>query len=159
SDLYQLLHQGTRLVPADFIGFMHPHHRVGAHHDLLMANFFAQTEALAFGRTREEVVAEGVPEAQVPHRTFAGNHPTNTLVAPALDPRVLGELVATYEHRVLTQGVIWGIDSFDQWGVELGKALAGRLVPELTSEAPPELHHDSSTNALVRRYRAARVGY
>ncbi len=156
---YQLLHQGTRLVPADFIGFMHPHHRVGAHHDLLMANFFAQTEALAFGRTREEVVAEGVPEAQVPHRTFAGNHPTNTLVAPALDPRVLGELVATYEHRVLTQGVIWGIDSFDQWGVELGKALAGRLVPELTSEAPPELHHDSSTNALVRRYRAARVGY
>ncbi|MST31991.1 glucose-6-phosphate isomerase [Acidimicrobiaceae bacterium USS-CC1] len=155
---YQLIHQGTRLIPADFIGFLHPHHRVGTHHDLLMANFFAQTEALAFGRTREEVEAEGVPAAQVPHRTFAGNHPTNTLLAPALTPRVLGELVATYEHRVLTQGVVWGIDSFDQWGVELGKALAQRIVPELTAEGSPELRHDSSTNALIRRYRAARAG-
>ncbi len=155
---YQLLHQGTRLVPADFIGFLRPHHRVGAHHDMLMANFLAQTEALAFGKTAEEVEAEGVPPAQVPHRTFSGNHPTNTLLAPALTPRVLGELVAAYEHRVLTQGVIWGIDSFDQWGVELGKALAQRIVPELTAEAAPELHHDSSTNALIRRYRAARVG-
>jgi glucose-6-phosphate isomerase len=155
---YQLIHQGTRLIPADFIGFLSPNHRVGGHHDLLMANFFAQTEALAFGKTREEVEAEGVPAAQVPHRTFPGNHPTNTLLAPALTPRVLGELVATYEHRVLTQGVIWGIDSFDQWGVELGKVLAGRIVPELTCEAEPRLGHDSSTNALIRRYRAARSG-
>ena len=155
---FQLLHQGTRLVPADFIGFLRPNHRVGTHHDLLMANLFAQTEALAFGKSAEEVRAEGVAEAQVPHRTFAGNHPTSTLLAPELTPRVLGELVATYEHRVLTQGVIWGIDSFDQWGVELGKALAQRIVPELTSDAEPELTHDSSTNALIRRYRSARQG-
>jgi len=153
---YQLIHQGTRLIPADFIGFLTPNHRVGNHHDLLMANLLAQTEALAFGRTPEEVAASGVPAAQVPHRSFAGNHPTNTLLAPALTPRVLGELVATYEHRVLTQGVIWGINSFDQWGVELGKALAQRIVPELTAEAEPALDHDSSTNALIRRYRAAR---
>ncbi len=153
---YQLIHQGTRLIPADFIGFLHPNHRVGDHHDLLMANFFAQTEALAFGRTRAEVEAEGVPASQVAARTFPGNRPTNTILAPALTPRVLGELVAAYEHRVLTQGVIWGIDSFDQWGVELGKALAQRIVPELAAESAPALGHDSSTNALIRRYRAAR---
>ncbi|MHB8505699.1 MAG: glucose-6-phosphate isomerase [Acidimicrobiales bacterium] len=154
---YQLIHQGTRLIPADFIGFLHPNHRVGDHHDLLMANFFAQTEALAFGKSRSEVEAEGVPAAQVPHRVFPGDRPTNTILAPALTPRVLGELVATYEHRVLTQGVIWGIDSFDQWGVELGKVLAQRIVPELTAESTPALGHDSSTNALIRRYRAART--
>jgi glucose-6-phosphate isomerase len=153
---YQLIHQGTRLIPADFIGFLEPNHRVGTHHDLLMANFFAQTEALAFGKTREQVEAEGVPAHQVPHRVFAGNHPTNTILAPRLTPRVLGELVATYEHRVLTQGVVWGINSFDQWGVELGKALAQKIVPQLSSESEPALDHDSSTNALIRRYRAAR---
>jgi glucose-6-phosphate isomerase len=154
---YQLIHQGTRLIPADFIGFLEPNHQVGPHHDLLMANFFAQTEALAFGKTAEEVAAEGVAPNLVPHRTFAGNHPTNTLLAPRLTPRVLGELVATYEHKVLTQGVIWGINSFDQWGVELGKALAQKIVPELTAPAGAELPlgHDSSTNALIRRYRAA----
>jgi glucose-6-phosphate isomerase len=155
---YQLLHQGTRLVPADFIGFLLPNHRVGTHHDLLMANFFAQTEALAFGKTASEVAAEGVDAALVPHRTFPGNRPTNTILAPELSPRILGELVATYEHKVLTQGVIWGINSFDQWGVELGKALAQRIVGELTSEAGPALAHDSSTNGLIRRYRAARFG-
>ena len=153
---YQLLHQGTRLVPADFIGFLHASHRVGDHHDLLMANFFAQTEALAFGKTAEEARAEGISEALVPHRSFPGNRPTNTILAPELSPRVLGELVATYEHKVLTQGVIWGINSFDQWGVELGKSLALRILPELTSEAEPPLDHDSSTNALIRRYRTAR---
>jgi glucose-6-phosphate isomerase len=153
---YQLLHQGTRLIPADFIGFLHPAHRVGDHHDLLMANFFAQTEALAFGKTAAEARAEGMAEALVPHRSFPGNRPTNTILAPELSPRVLGELVATYEHKVLTQGVVWGINSFDQWGVELGKSLAQRIVPELTSEAEPALDHDSSTNALIRRYRAAR---
>jgi glucose-6-phosphate isomerase len=121
-----------------------------------MANFFAQTEALAFGKTAEEVAAEGVAPALVPHRTFAGNHPTSTILAPALTPRVLGELVATYEHKVLTQGVIWGINSFDQWGVELGKQLAQKIVPQLTAEGEPDLHHDSSTNALIRRYRRAR---
>jgi glucose-6-phosphate isomerase len=151
---YQLIHQGTRLIPADFIGFLEPNHQVGTHHDLLMANFFAQTEALAFGKTRQEVEDEGVPALQVPHRVFAGNHPTNTLLAPKLTPRVLGELVATYEYRVLTQGVIWGINSFDQWGVELGKALAQKIVPQLSSDS--DLDHDSSTNALIRRYRSAR---
>ncbi len=153
---YQLIHQGTRLIPADFIGFIEPNHDVGAHHDLLMANFFAQTEALAFGKTAAQVEAEGVPPAQVPHRTFAGNHPTNTILAAKLTPRVLGELVATYEHKVLTQGVIWGINSFDQWGVELGKALAQKIVPELTADAVTELEHDSSTNTLIRRYRTGR---
>jgi glucose-6-phosphate isomerase len=153
---YQLLHQGTRLVPADFIGFLHPAHRVGDHHDLLMANFLAQTEALAFGKTADEARSEGISEPLVPHRSFPGNRPTNTIVAPELNPRVLGELVACYEHKVFTQGVIWGINSFDQWGVELGKSLALRIVPELVSEAEPALHHDSSTNALIRRYRAAR---
>jgi glucose-6-phosphate isomerase len=153
---YQLLHQGTRLVPADFIGFVRPTRRVGGHHDLLMANFFAQTEALAFGKTAEEARKEGIAEDLVPHRSFPGNRPTNTILAPELSPRVLGQLVATYENKVLTQGVIWGINSFDQWGVELGKSLALRIVPELTSEAEPALHHDSSTNSLIRRYRAER---
>lgn len=153
---YQLIHQGTRLIPADFIGFVEANHELGPHQDLLTANFLAQTEALAFGKTREQVESEGVPPAQVPHRTFRGNHPTNTILAPKLTPRVLGELVATYEHKVLTQGVMWGINSFDQWGVELGKALAQKIVPQLTSDADPDLQHDSSTNALIRRYRAAR---
>jgi glucose-6-phosphate isomerase len=153
---FQLIHQGTRLIPADFIGFVEPNHEVDVHHDLLMANFLAQTEALAFGKTTAEVKAEGVPPAQVPHRTFAGNHPTTTILAPKLTPRILGELVATYEHKVFTQGVVWGINSFDQWGVELGKALAQRIVPELTSETAPQLDHDSSTNNLIRRYRAGR---
>ena len=153
---YQLIHQGTRLIPADFIGFVEAAHELGSHQDLLMANFFAQTEALAFGKTSEEVEAEGVPAAQVPHRTFRGNHPTSTILAPKLTPRILGELVATYEHKVLTQGVMWGINSFDQWGVELGKALAQRIVPELTAEPEPDLPHDSSTSALIRNYRSAR---
>ncbi len=153
---YQLLHQGTRLVPADFIGFVKPTRRVSDHHDLLMANFLAQTEALAFGKTAEEARQEGIAESLVPHRSFPGNRPTNTILAPELSPRVLGELVATYENKVLTEGVIWGINSFDQWGVELGKSLALRIVPELTSEAEPVLDHDSSTNALIRRYRAER---
>jgi glucose-6-phosphate isomerase len=153
---YQLIHQGTTLIPCDFVGFHRPAHEVGTHHDLLMANLFAQTEALAFGRTREEVEAEGVPAYQVAHRTFAGNHPTNTILAPALTPRVLGQLVALYEHKVFTQGTIWRINSFDQWGVELGKALANRIMPELESHEDPELRHDSSTNALIRLYRASR---
>ncbi|HET9078553.1 MAG TPA: glucose-6-phosphate isomerase [Acidimicrobiales bacterium] len=147
---YQLIHQGTRLIPADFIGFVSPNHDdplVEPHHDLLMANFFAQTEALAFGRA--------APAGQ-PYREFAGNHPTNTILAPRLTPRVLGELVATYEHKVLTQGVIWGINSFDQWGVELGKELAQKIVPELASDSVPPLEHDSSTTALIRRYRSGR---
>jgi glucose-6-phosphate isomerase len=153
---YQLIHQGTRLIPADFIGFVDANHEVGSHQDLLIANFIAQTEALAFGKTREEVEAEGVPAHQVPHRVFAGNHPTTTILAPKLTPRVLGELVALYEHKVLTQGVIWGINSFDQWGVELGKELAQKIVPQLSARVEPPLDHDSSTNALIRRYRAAR---
>jgi glucose-6-phosphate isomerase len=153
---YQLIHQGTRLIPADFIGFVSPNHQVGPHHDLLMANFLAQTEALAFGKTATEVAAEGVAPALVPHRTFPGNHPTNTILAPKLTPRILGELVATYEHKVLTQGVIWGINSFDQWGVELGKALAQKIVPQLTAAGEPVLDHDSSTDGLIRRYRAGR---
>jgi glucose-6-phosphate isomerase len=153
---YQLIHQGTKLIPADFIGFERPSHPVGRHHDLLMANFIAQTEALAFGRTREEVEVEGVPPAQVPHRTFGGNHPTSTILAPALTPRVLGELIALYEHKVFTQGTIWRIDLFDQWGVELGKVLANRIVAELESSDDPDLQHDSSTNALIRRYRRSK---
>ncbi len=150
---YQLIHQGTRLIPCDFIGFGEPNHDVGVHHDLLMANFFAQTEALAFGRTAEEVAAEGVPEFQVPHRTFAGNHPTNTIIAPKLTPHLLGQLIATYEHKVFTQGTIWQINSFDQWGVELGKKLALKIVSELTAGVDAPLDHDSSTTALIRRYR------
>jgi glucose-6-phosphate isomerase len=153
---YQLIHQGTKLIPCDFIGFCHPNHVVGDHHDLLMANFFAQTEALAFGKTRQQVEAEGVPPAQVPHRTFRGNHPTNTILGPKLTPRLLGELVALYEHKVFTQGTIWDIDSFDQWGVELGKVLANRIMPELTAATEPDLRHDSSTNALIRRYRRSK---
>jgi glucose-6-phosphate isomerase len=157
---YQLIHQGTRLVPADFIGFVHAAEELGGetggHQDLLMANFFAQTEALAFGKTADEVRAEGVPDAQVPHRTFPGNRPTNTILADRLEPRTLGALVALYEHKVFTQGTIWGIDSFDQWGVELGKKLAGQIAPELTTSPAPPLAHDASTNALIRRYRAGR---
>jgi glucose-6-phosphate isomerase len=157
---FQLLHQGTRLIPADFIGFVHASEEAGGetggHQDLLMANFFAQTEALAFGRTADEVRAEGVPEAQVPHRTFPGNRPSNTILADRLDPRTLGALVALYEHKVFTQGTIWGIDSFDQWGVELGKKLAMLIAPELTASPAPPLAHDGSTNALIRRYRAGR---
>jgi len=155
---YQLLHQGTELVPADFIGFLEPNHEVDGHHDLLMANFFAQTEALAFGKTPEEVAAEGVPPELVPHRTFPGNRPTNTILAPKLTPSVLGQLVALYEHKVLTQGTIWDVNSFDQWGVELGKVLATRIAAELTAEGDVTQDHDSSTNALIRRYRRARAG-
>jgi glucose-6-phosphate isomerase len=153
---YQLIHQGTTLIPADFIGFMEPAHSVEGHHDLLMANVFAQTEALAFGKPREQVIAEGVPAHQVAHRTFAGNHPTSTILVPALTPRTLGELVALYEHKVFVQGTVWGINSFDQWGVELGKALATRITPELTAADPGPLGHDSSTNALILRYRRAK---
>jgi glucose-6-phosphate isomerase len=153
---YQLMHQGTRPVPADFIGFFAPNHDVGEHHDLLMANLFAQTQALAFGKTAEEVAAEGVPPAQVPHRTFPGNRPSNTILATALTPGVLGQLIALYEHKVFTQGVVWGVNSFDQWGVELGKQLATRIAPQLTAAGEPDLDHDSSTNALVRRYRSRR---
>ena len=152
---FQLLHQGTTVVPADFIGFVQPNHDVGGHHDLLMANFFAQTEALAFGKTATEVAAEGVVSHQAAHRVFPGNRPTNTILAPRLTPHVLGQLVALYEHKVFTQGTVWGINSFDQWGVELGKVLANRIHPELTAEGggEPALAHDSSTNALIRRYR------
>jgi glucose-6-phosphate isomerase len=153
---YQLIHQGTKLIPCDFIGLVHAQHEVGEHQDLLMANFLAQPEALAFGRTRGEVAAEGTPAHQVPHRTFEGNHPSNTILLPRLTPNALGQLIACYEHKVFTQGAVWNINSFDQWGVELGKKLAQAIVPELTSEADPELGHDSSTNALIRRYRAAR---
>jgi glucose-6-phosphate isomerase len=153
---YQLIHQGTLLIPADFIGFDRPIDGTDpfGQHDALMANFFAQTEALAFGKTREQVEAEGVPAAQVPHRTFRGNHPTTTVTAQRLTPSVLGQLVALYEHKVFVQGAIWDIDSFDQWGVELGKVLAKKIVPELSSEAT--LEHDSSTNAAIERYRAGR---
>ena len=154
---YQLIHQGTHLIPCDFIGFMRSNNPLGEHHDLLMSNVFAQTEALAFGKTEEEVRAEGAPEAVVPHRVMEGNRPTNTILAERLDPFTLGALVALYEHSVFTQGAIWGIDSFDQWGVELGKALAKRIVPELRAGEEPELSHDSSTNALIRRYRQARA--
>ena len=154
---YQLIHHGTKLIPADFIGFAQANHVMGRHHDLLMANFFAQTEALAFGKTREEVEAEGGAAHQVAHRTFNGNHPTNTILAPALTPNVLGQLIALYEHKVFTQGTIWHINSFDQWGVELGKVLATGIVPQLESRDEPALSHDSSTNELIRRYRAARA--
>jgi glucose-6-phosphate isomerase len=151
---YQLIHQGTRLIPCDFVCFAHGLNPIGNHHDLLIANVFAQAEALAFGRTAEDVAAEGMPDWLVPHRTFAGNRPSNVLMAERLTPALLGSLVALYEHSVFTQGTVWGIDSFDQWGVELGKALAQRIVPELSGQAAPA--HDSSTNALIARYRAAR---
>jgi glucose-6-phosphate isomerase len=150
---YQLIHQGTRLIPCDFIAFEKPLNTLGRHHDILMANVFAQSEALAFGKTPEQVKAEGTPEQLVPHRVFEGNRPSNTILADRLMPEVLGKLVALYEHSVFTQGVIWQINSFDQWGVELGKVLAQRIVPELESEVEPELGHDSSTNGLIRRYR------
>ncbi|TAM58596.1 MAG: glucose-6-phosphate isomerase [Chloroflexota bacterium] len=153
---YQLLHQGTKLVPADLIGFLQPLNPLPPHHDLLLANLIAQAEALAFGKTADEARAEGVPEAQIPHRTFEGDRPTNVILMERLTPRALGTLIALYEHKVFTQGTIWGIDSFDQWGVELGKALALRVVPELQASGQPELRHDSSTNALIRRVRAAR---
>jgi glucose-6-phosphate isomerase len=153
---YQLIHQGTRLVPCDFIGFGRPAEPVGDHHDLLIANMLAQAEALAFGRTPDELAAEGVSPALIPHRTFPGNRPSNVLMAASLTPSVLGQLIALYEHRTFVQGVIWGVNSFDQWGVELGKALAMRIAPELTDPAAP-LEHDSSTNALIRRYRALRA--
>jgi glucose-6-phosphate isomerase len=153
---YQLIHQGTKLIPVDLIGFARSLNPLGDHHDLLMSNVFAQAEALAFGRTEDEVRAEGVADEIVPHKVMEGNRPTNVLLAEVLTPEVLGSLVALYEHSVFTQGVIWGIDSFDQWGVELGKALAQRIIPELRSESEPELEHDSSTNALIRRYRAMR---
>lgn len=155
---YQLIHQGTKLIPCDLIGFYEPLNPLGDHHDLLLANVFAQAEALAFGKTADEVRAEGTPAELVPHRVFTGNRPTNTILAQKLTPRTLGSLVALYEHSVFTQGTIWGIDSFDQWGVELGKVLAKRIVPELQSADEPELAHDSSTNALIRRYRAHRSG-
>ncbi|CAM8625421.1 MAG: glucose-6-phosphate isomerase [Actinobacteria bacterium] len=153
---YQLIHQGTKLIPADFIGLVSPAHDVGGHQDIFMANFFAQPEALAFGRTAEQVRADGVPEAQVAARTFAGNHPTTSIMVPELSPKVLGQLIATYEHKTFVQGAVWGIDSFDQWGVELGKKLAQAIIPELTAETVPTLTHDSSTSALIRRYRKGR---
>jgi glucose-6-phosphate isomerase len=153
---YQLIHQGTKLVPVDLIGFAKTLNPLRDHHDLLMSNVFAQAEALAFGKTADEVRADGTPDEIVPHRVMEGNRPTNVLLAEILTPRILGVLLALYEHSVFTQGVIWTIDSFDQWGVELGKALAARIIPELESETEPELHHDSSTNALIRRYRAMR---
>jgi len=153
---YQLIHQGTKLIPADFIGLVSPAHEVGGHQDIFMANFFAQPEALAFGRTAEQVRADGVPEAQVAARTFAGNHPTTSIMVPELSPKVLGQLIATYEHKTFVQGAVWGIDSFDQWGVELGKKLAQAIIPELTAETAPALTHDSSTSALIRRYRKGR---
>jgi glucose-6-phosphate isomerase len=153
---YQLLHQGTRLVPCDFIAFMRSNNPLGDHHDLLVANVFAQAEALAFGRSEEQVRDEGTSEEVVPHRVMEGNRPSNTILAERLDPRTLGALVALYEHSVFVQGAVWGIDSFDQWGVELGKALAKRIVPELQADEEPRLDHDSSTKALIRRYRRAR---
>ena len=154
---YQLIHQGTRLIPCDLIGFFQSLNPLGSHHDYLMSNVFAQAEALAFGKTAEQVKAEGTPEALVPHRVFEGNRPTNVILAEKLTPEILGALVALYEHSVFTQGTIWGIDSFDQWGVELGKVLAVRIIPELEAQDEPALTHDSSTNALIRRYREHRA--
>ncbi len=153
---YQLIHQGTRLIPCDFIAFGQALNALGRHHDMLLANVFAQTEALAFGKTREQVKAEGTPDWLVPHRVFEGNRPSNTILVERLTPAALGKLVALYEHSVFTQGVIWNIDSFDQWGVELGKVLAQRIIPELESKTAPKLGHDSSTNNLIRRYRSLR---
>ncbi len=155
---YQLIHQGTRLIPCDFIGFANSLNPLGRHHDLLMSNVFAQGEALAFGKTAEQVRAEGTPEEVVPHRVMEGNRPSNTILAERLTPETLGSLVALYEHSVFTQGAIWGIDSFDQWGVELGKVLAVAIIPELEADSEPKLRHDSSTNALIRHYRNARRG-
>jgi glucose-6-phosphate isomerase len=153
---YQLIHQGTKLIPCDFIGFAQALNPLGNQHDLLLANVFAQAEALAFGRTAEEVRADGTPEWLVPHRTFEGNRPSNTILAERLTPEMLGKLIALYEHSVFTQGTIWQIDSFDQWGVELGKVLAERIIPELVSVEEKPLQHDSSTNALIRHYNSLR---
>jgi glucose-6-phosphate isomerase len=153
---YQLIHQGTRLIPCDFIAFVKPLNPLGPHHDMLLANVFAQTEALAFGKTPEQVKAEGTPDWLVPHRVFEGNRPSNTILAERLTPETLGKLVALYEHSVFTQGVIWNVDSFDQWGVELGKVLAQRIIPELENDPAPPLNHDSSTNSLIRRYRESK---
>ena len=153
---YQLIHQGTSLIPCDFIAFSQALNNVGRHHDILIANVFAQAEALAFGKTAEQVKAEGTPDWLVPHRVFEGNRPSNMILIDRLTPAVLGKLVALYEHSVFTQGTIWQINSFDQWGVELGKALAQRIIPELESPTDPELNHDSSTNHLIRRYRSSK---
>jgi glucose-6-phosphate isomerase len=153
---YQLIHQGTKLIPCDFIGFLRPLNPVGRHHDLLFANMLAQAEALAFGKTSQEVQAEGTSTWLAQHRTFEGNRPSSTILLERLNPEALGKLIALYEHSVFTQGAIWGIDSFDQWGVELGKALAARIIPELEPGAEHELTHDSSTNALIRRYGRAK---
>jgi glucose-6-phosphate isomerase len=153
---YQLIHQGTKLVPCDFIGYARPRHDLGDHQDVFMANFFAQPEALAFGKTAEEVAAEDVPPEEVPHRTFPGNRPSNSIIISELSPFTLGQLIALYEHKTFTQGAIWNINSFDQWGVELGKRLAQMIVPELATTDEPELAHDSSTNRLIRRYRDTR---
>jgi glucose-6-phosphate isomerase len=150
---YQLIHQGTKLIPCDFIGFCQTLNPLGEHHELLMSNLLAQSEALAFGKTAAEVKAEGTPEWLVPHRVFEGNRPSNTILIERLTPEVLGKLVALYEHAVFTQGVIWNVDSFDQWGVELGKVLARRITPELQPASESPLKHDSSTNTLIRRYR------
>jgi glucose-6-phosphate isomerase len=150
---YQLIHQGTAIIPCDFIAFVDPLNALGRHHDMLIANVLAQSEALAFGKTPEQVKSEGTPDWLVPHRVFEGNRPSNTILAQQLTPATLGTLVALYEHAVFTAGVIWNIDSFDQWGVELGKVLAQRIIPELESAAEPALAHDSSTNHLIRRYR------
>jgi glucose-6-phosphate isomerase len=153
---YQLIHQGTKLIPVDLIGFGQTLNPLGSHHDILMSNVFAQAQALAFGKTATEIRAEGVEEAVIPHKVMEGNRPTNTILAEKLTPYALGTLVALYEHSVFTQGTIWGIDSFDQWGVELGKTMAKQIIPELTAESEPELEYDSSTNALIRRYRSLR---
>jgi glucose-6-phosphate isomerase len=153
---YQLIHQGTKLIPCDLIGFLETLNPLSDHHDLLISNVFAQAEALAFGKTAEEVRSEGTPDELVPHKTFEGNRPTNVILAQRLTPETLGTLVALYEHSVFTQGTVWNVNSFDQWGVELGKALAKRIIPELQAAEEPDLSHDSSTNALIRRYRASR---
>jgi glucose-6-phosphate isomerase len=150
---YQLIHQGTRLIPIDFIAFAKPLNKIGRHHDILLANVFAQAEALAFGKTTEQVEADGTPAWLAPHRTFEGNRPSNVMLLDRLTPAALGKLVALYEHSVFTQGTIWGVDSFDQWGVELGKVLAQRIIPEIEDKTEPDLKHDSSTNTLIRRYR------
>ena len=153
---YQLIHQGTPIIPCDFICFGRSLNPLGRHHDMLLANVLAQSEALAFGKTPEQVKAEGIPDWLVPHRVFEGNRPSNTILVERLTPETLGKLVALYEHSVFTQGVIWSLNSFDQWGVELGKVLANRIIPELENATAPDLHHDSSTNALIRRYRKLR---
>ena len=153
---YQLIHQGTKLIPCDFIAFMQPLNPLGRHHDLLVANVIAQAEALAFGKTRQEILAENAPAWIVPHKTFEGNRPSSMIIIERLTPAALGKLVALYEHSVFTQGTIWQIDSFDQWGVELGKALAARIIPELESVAEQKLNHDSSTNTIIRRYRKSK---